>query len=310
MAGALLSMPDFCRGTHGFHHTLDSAMDVLACMGVSSSRITIRMAGPGWPAYWVVAQLPAPGSAITPDETVSLSIAGPSFFRALPAGMWDTGGEAEPGTQEIVELFDDPLQKAAHWIRQGARLFDVSRDNLPACGRWLALFGINPEEWPREKWYALALLLPNLHRIAGKESGIRLALQALLRLPLLEIRRTPAFSYMAEDDLSRLGAKASRLGRDYVLGDRVENLECLTMVIGPVPLDTYRAFHGERERREIEAVLALCAPCYQRYRISWVVNYPNRNPRLGMEEDNARLGVNSRMGMAGSNSHRTRAEAT
>jgi hypothetical protein len=309
MGAALQNMPDLCQGTHGFHHTLDSALDVLARMGVSSSRITISMAGPGWPSYWVVAQSPAPGAALLPDVTVSLSIAGPSFFRSLPAGMWDTGGELEPGTQEIVELFDDPLQKAAHWIRQGALLFDVSRDNLPACGRWLALFGINPEEWPREKWYALALLLPSLNRIAGKESGIRLALQALLGLPLLEIRRTPEFTYMTEADLSFLGAKATRLGRDYILGDRVEDLECLTLVIGPVPLATYRAFQQERELRQIDSVLALCASCYQRYRISWVVNYPNRNPRLGMEEDNARLGVNSRMGTARSNALGARAEA-
>jgi predicted component of type VI protein secretion system len=224
--------------------------------------------------------------------------------------MWDTGGELEPGTREIVELFDDPLQKAAHWIRQGARLFDVSRDNLPACGRWVALFGINPEDWPREKWYTLALLLPSLHRIAGKESGIRLALQALLGLPLFEIRRTPAFSYMAEDDLTRLGAKASRLGRDCIVGDRVEDLECLTLVIGPVPLDIHRAFQRERDAQEIDSVLALCAPCYQRYRISWVVNYPDRNPRLGIEEDNARLGVNSRMGLTRSSALRALVGAT
>lgn len=309
-AATLQTMPDLCQGTHGFHHTLDSALDVLARMGVSSSRITIRMAGPGWPSYWVVAQSPAPGSALAPDVMLSLSIAGPSFFRSLPAGMWDTGGELEPGTQEIVELFDDPLQKAAHWIRQGARLFDVSPDNLPACSRWLALFGITPEEWPSEKWFPLALLLPSLNRIAGKESGIRLALRALLDLPLLEVRRMPAFSYMREEDLSRLGAQATRLGRDYILGDRLEDLECLTLVIGPVSLKTYRVFQRERELRDIEAALALCAPCYQRYRISWLVNYPNKNPRLGMEEENARLGVNSHMGMAGSSARRACAEAT
>ncbi len=313
------SMPDLCQGTHGFHHTLDSALDVLARIGVSSSRITIRMAGPGWPAYWVVAQSPAARAPLTPDVAVALSISGPSFFRSLPAGMWDTGGEMEPGTQEIIELFDDPLQKAAHWIRQGARLFDVSRDNLPACSRWLTLLGINPDDWPKEKWYALALLLPNLHRIAGKESGIRLALQALLNLPLQEIDGAREFSYLKEGELSLLGTRASRLGTDYILGDRVEDLECLTLVIGPVSLATYRAYQRDRERKEIEAVLGLCAVCFQRYRVSWVVNYPKRNPRLGMEEENARLGINSRMGAdrsnaatskkTRSNAHRARAEA-
>jgi predicted component of type VI protein secretion system len=222
--------------------------------------------------------------------------------------MWDTGGDVEPGTQEIAELFDDPLQKAAHWIRQGARLFDVGLDNLPACRRWLTLLGVNPDEWPREKWYALALLLPNLHRVAGKESGIRLALQMLLDLPLLKVERSRAFTYLPEDDLSRLGTQASRLGTDLVLGDRAEDLECLTLVLGPVPLATYRAFQGDPGRREIDIVLGLCAPCFQPYRIRWTVNYPDRSPRLGFQEENARLGVNSHLGMAGRRAVRAMAE--
>jgi hypothetical protein len=291
-------MPDFCRGTHGFHHTLDSSLEILAAMGISSSRITIRMAGAGWPAYWVVAQSPATGTALTEDVAVSLSIAGPSFFHSLPAGMWDTGGEQQPGTREIVELFDDPLQKASHWIRQGARLFDVRHDNLPACGRWLELFGISPDAWPKEKWYSLALLLPSLHRLAGKEAGIRLALQTLLGLPLFRIRTSPEFVYLTEAALSRLGTQASRLGRDSILGNRMEDLECLTLVIGPVSLATHRKFQQDHATEQINSVLSLCAPCYQRHRIQWVVDYPDRNPRLGIEEDNGRLGINSHMGLA------------
>lgn len=304
------SMPDFCQGTHGFHHTLDSALDVLAGMGISSTRITISMAGPGWPSYWVVAQSPAPGTALTPDLPVSLAIAGSGFFHSLPAGMWDTGGEMEPGTREITELFDDPLQKARNWIRQGAQIFDVSRDNAPACRRWLALFGIDPEAWPQEKWYALALLLPSLHRLAGKEEGMRLALRTLLGLPLHGIQRGRAYSYIGESELSRLGAGFSRLGRDYILGERIEDLECLTLVVGPVTLESHRAFHEEQGSRQIEAVLALCAPCYQRCRVSWIVEYPNRNPRLGIEKENARLGINSRMGAAAPMADRVYAETT
>jgi hypothetical protein len=301
-------MPDFCRGTHGFHHTLDSSLEILAAMGVSSSRITIRMAGPGWPAYWVVVQSPAPGTPLTEDAAVSLSIAGPSIFHSLPAGMWDTGGELEPGTREIVELLDDPLQKAGHWIRQGARLFDVRSDDLPACARWLELFGISPEAWPREKWYPLALLVPSLHRLAGKESGIRLALRTLLGLPLLRIRTSPDYIYLTEAGLSRLGMQASRLGRDSILGVRVEDLECLTLVIGPVSLATYRKFEQDLEKEQIDSVLALCAPCYQKHRIEWTVDYPDRNPRLGIEEENGRLGINSRMGQIQECTHRADAE--
>jgi hypothetical protein len=295
MMPAVPVMPDFCQGTHGFHHTLDSSLEILAAMGVSSSRISIQMAGAGWPAYWVVAQSPQPGSPLTADVPVSLSIAGPSVFYSLPAGMWDTGGQAEPGTREILELFDDPLEKARHWIREGARLLDVSRDNLPACARWLKLFGVDAEVWPKDQWYALALLVPNLHRLAGKESGIRLALRTLLGLPLKEIRESREFTWLPEIELSRLGSQASRLGRDSILGDRVEDLECLTLVVGPVSLSTYSDFQTNEKQRELDSVLSLCAPCYHRHRIQWIVDYQDRSPRLGLERENARLGINSRM---------------
>jgi hypothetical protein len=290
------AMPDFCQGTHAFHHTLDSSLEILGAMGVSSSRISIRMAGPGWPSYWVVGQSPSPGTPLTADVPVVLSIAASSIFRSLPAGMWDEGGEVEPGTREIVEVFDDPLEKAGHWLRQGARLLDVRRDNLPACARWLKLFGVDAADWPQDKWYAMALLLPNLHRLAGKEAGIRLALLTLLGLPLVGIRQSRDYTWLDEKDLSRLGAQASRLGRDSILGNRVEDLECLTLVIGPVSLATYNAFETSGKQRELEAVLALSAPCYHRHRIQWIVEYENRSPRLGLEQENARLGINSRMG--------------
>ena len=289
-------MPAFCQGTHGFHHTLSSSLEILGALGVSSSRITIQTAGPGWPAYWIVAQSPAAGTALSLDVPVSLSIAGASIFRSLPAGMWDTGGEQEPGTREIVALFDDPLEKAGHWLRQGARLLDVRRDNLPACARWLKLFGIDADAWPRDKWYELALLLPNLNRLAGKESGIRLVLQLLLSLPLKAILQSRDFTWLRTTRLTRLGSQASRLGRDFVVGDRLEGLERLTLVIGPVSLATYRSFETDDMRRQLDAVLALCAPCYQRNRIQWIVSHEDRNPRIGVEEENARLGINSHMG--------------
>jgi predicted component of type VI protein secretion system len=223
--------------------------------------------------------------------------------------MWDTGGEAEPGTREIVALFDDPLEKAAHWIRQGARLLDVSRDNLPACARWLKLFGVDAEHWAQEKWYALALLLPNLHRLAGKEAGIRLALQTLAGLPLRSIRQSREFTRLGDRDLSRLGQKSSRLGRDAVLGDRFEDLECLTLVIGPVSLATYNRFQAPEKQRDVDSMLMLSAPCYHRYRIQWIVDYEDRSPRLGQEHENARLGINSRMGQLYPGGHARRGEA-
>jgi hypothetical protein len=80
------------------------------------------------------------------------------------------------------------------------------------------------------------------------------------------------------------------------LGDRLEDLECLTLVIGPVSLATYNTFRTREKQRELDSVLALSAPCYQRRQVEWIVNYEDRSPRLGQEHENARLGINSRMG--------------
>src|SRR5207245_7688773 len=123
---------------------------------------------------------------------IKLKVAGLGYFHALPVGMWDKGGESELGTQEILGALDDPLQKAAHWIREGARLFDLQPSNFTACARWMSLFGVNADEWPPETWYQISLLLPQMQKLAGTEIGIRLAFRLLLNLPIEQIRFVPA----------------------------------------------------------------------------------------------------------------------
>ncbi len=289
-------MPDFSRGFHGFHHTIDSALETLSALGVSPSRITTRMAGLGWPDHWVIRQDPPAGAELTPDVRLTLDVAGLGFFQSLPVGMWDKGGEAEPGTFELVQVFDDPLQKAAHWVRQGARLFDIRPENHHACRRWIELFGLNADSWPMENWYHLALLLPNLHRMAGRKEGIELSFRLLLGLPVFEIRRRAGWRTIADEDLSVLGEQFSRLGVDSVIGDRMEALGRQTIILGPAPLETYYAYQQEEQARLIDAVLDLTTACHQNYRVRWLVLDPKRPPRLGIEQENARLGVNSHLG--------------
>ena len=62
-------MPCLESGFFGFHHTVDSALKVLSELGVSPSRITLRMDGRGLPSRWVVAQDPPPGSDLGPGVT-------------------------------------------------------------------------------------------------------------------------------------------------------------------------------------------------------------------------------------------------
>ena len=303
--GLVLRMPDFCLPYRGFHHTMDSALAALVDLGVAPSRVSVRMAGRGLPSCWIVEQSPRANVILSPDVDVSLSVAGLGFFHGLPVGMWYRGGEAGIGTQELVELLDDPIQKAAYWFREGARLFDIQPDNPEACRRWISLFGLNPDEWPSETWYRLSLLLPSLHRLAGREAGIRLAFQLLVGLPVAEIRNRPVFTMLGRADQTALGTKLSRLGVDCIVGDRLEDASEISLVLGPVTLDTYYEFELEENRRCVDGLLDLCMACHQRrtvglddvrQRISWIVLDPEKAPRLGMARDNAVLGINSYLG--------------
>lgn len=292
-------MPDLSHAFSGFHHTLDSALSILCELNVPLDRVTVRMEGKGYPTRWIVQQTPPPGSKIDAGTTIELTVAGLGYFHALPVGMWDKGGEAEPGTQEILELLDDPIQKAAYWIREGARLFDIHPDHPAACARWMALFGVVPDDWPHDMWYRLALLLPSLQSLAGTERGVRFSLDLLLGLPVKEIRRSPSFRYIQEDDLSRVARHHTRLSVDSIVGDRKEELAKLTLVLGPVTLDTYFEFQEEPKRKLLESVLGLVATCYQKHTIAWDVKDRTRAPRLNFAKQNSILGINSHLGERG-----------
>jgi Type VI secretion, TssG len=289
-------MPCFESGFFGFHHTIASALEVLSKMGVSPSRISLHMAGRGYPSRWVVAQEPAPGVELGPGMTIKLSIAGLGYFHALPVGMWDKGGESNAGTQEILQVIDDPLEKAGHWIREGARLFDLQPENLEACSRWIALFGLNPNDWPSESLHNLALLLPSMQQIAATEHGIRLVFQLLLQLPVKEIRYFPTFRFLPEEEYSLLGDRFGRLGVDYILGDEVEDLAGTWLVIGPISLAEYYKYQQTENKRLVTAALDLCTSCQRKCWVSWLVEDRTRAPRLGFEIENARLGINSHLG--------------
>jgi hypothetical protein len=294
---ALPVMPNLAQSQAGFHHTVDSALEILYSMNVSATRISLSMAGKGMPSRWVVSQSPAPGTPLGPGQTIQIEVAGLGYFHNLPVALWDAGGESEAGTREILSAIDDPYQKAVHWLREGARLFDISRTNLDACARWIALFGLNPEEWPSETWYSLAILLPSLQSLAGKERGMRFALHLLLDLPLEKITRHSQFRHMEKEELSLVAERFGRVGVDLIVGDRVEDLAVLKVWLGPVSLETYYAFQKDDKKALLDAVMYLICPCHQRYRVAWSVQDRAKPPRLGIEVDNGRLGVNTHLGV-------------
>jgi hypothetical protein len=291
-----LLMPNFAQSTSAFAHTVDSAMRVLEEFGISESRVTLRMAGPGRRNLEVVSQLPPPGSPLSSSTNIVLFIAGFGFFSSLPLPMRESGGEAEMGTREICQVFDDPLQKAAQWFRAGAPLFAIGSGKPAACRRWLSLFGIDPTSWPEELLYPLALLAPTLARFAGRQVGVRLALLMLFGLPVYEICNTSNYRLLPVTQRSLLGAQASRLGADLLIGDRQADADAIIVRLGPVSLATYESFQTPDGRRLLKLATDLCLSAYQPHRIGWFVENARESPRLGLAASNSRIGLNFHLG--------------
>src|SRR5260370_33729208 len=68
----LLVMPDLAQPHYGFYHTVDSALEILASLGISAPRVKIHMAGPGWEPRRVVDQSPPPGTVLQQSIGITL----------------------------------------------------------------------------------------------------------------------------------------------------------------------------------------------------------------------------------------------
>lgn len=291
-----LVMPDFAQGTASFSHTVDSAIQVLDALGIAESRLTLHMAGPARGSLEIVRQSPAPGAPLSPSTPITLWISGFGFFDSLPMPMRESGGEAEFGTRELCRIFDDPLQKAGQWIRAGAPLFRIGPNKLAACRRWLSLFGIESSEWPEELLYPLSLLAPTLASNAGRKVGIRLAFLVLLGLPVHSFELQTQFRMLPSNQISRLGAQASRIGRDFIAGDRQLDTGSLIIQLGPVPLDIYTKFQSDSGHRLLVLAASVSVSAWQNHRISWLVEDANAAPHLGIAERNSCIGLNFHLG--------------
>ena len=295
-----LRMPDFATGTFAHRHTVHSALTSLAAMGLAAHRIQLRRSGrEALPAGTVVRQRPAPGTLIDAATVIELHVAGLGFMHSLPVGMWDSGGESAMGTRELLELFDDPMEKLRHWFHEGAPLFRIAPGDPAACARWLALFGVRAEDWPRPLWYRLASLIASMPQLSCSEAGCAFVLDVLLGLPVLSFTRHRSFTVVGRPLTSTLAGRSSRLGVDLVMGDQVEDLAVLSIEIGPVPLSTYEQYTAKEEGVALLAqTLAMVMPASTSFDLKWSVLDQSRSPRLGLADHNARLGINTHMGSA------------
>ena len=291
-------MPVFAGGTHAHTHSVHSALECLEALAIPAHRIVLRRSGreasaPGT----IVRQSPPAGTVLSSNSMIELEVAGLGFTHVLPIGMWDSGGEAAAGTREILQPFDDPLEKLKHWFAEGAPLFRISPEDPAACARWLALFGLSAEDWPQALWFRLASLVAQIPRFSCSETGCAVVLNALFGLPVRSFSYHPSFTLVAEKDVSRLGSHSAHLGTDYLLGDAVEDLAVLHIELGPVPLATYEHFQETDQGASLlRRALSLIMPMSTAYEVRWSVLDATQPPQLGIADRNSRLGVNTHLG--------------
>lgn len=275
-------MPNFRRARRGAHHTLDTALRALRRLGLDDARVVVESAGPGWSPGTVVRQEPAPGTVIEARTRVVLGVAGIGALESLPYALRDVD-DSSFGVDPLLALFDNPVYKLRHHLRGGGEFFALHAGDPVTARRWIEqVFQLDATRWAPTRWPALARLLPALHRLAGREEGLALALRLVCALPLARVDVVRAMVPVATGRRLALGTANTRLGVDTLLGEGLAEAARLKVTIGPIPLDLYLACDTDAERAERQALYALVLPAHLADVVDerWIVGDPDAPLRL------------------------------
>jgi hypothetical protein len=289
-------MPDFCKPRRGVRQTMQSALKSLSRIGVESDRIQIRRIGSGWPSKAVVFQHPAPGTALTANSRITLSISAPSAVDALPFALRDEV-EGGMGTDRLMPILDTPIAKLEAFIVDAGGFFELRPERPVTSWRWVReIFALEPGPLPDDVVYRLARFLPALHQVAGTERGVALGLHSLFSLPLRRLELRPELVPLPAERRTRLGQTNGRLGVDAVIGDGVTVRALAVVNIGPVTLAEYLAHDTSERRKQRELLYELVMPtvALRPVREEWFVLPPENGLVLGAPDEPVRLGLNSR----------------
>ncbi len=285
-------MPDFCRPRRGTRASVDTAVASLLHLGVEADRIVAESAGPGWPSDVVARQEPAPGTLLTERTRVVLAVGGAGALDTLPFPLRDEH-EGELRVGALLALADNPILKLRIFLRRAGGFLAPRADDPVSALRWMELFHLSSDPWPRDLWPAVARLLPSLHRIAGRAEAVPLALAVVFGLPVTGARVVE--SLLESAGSTRLGGEWARLGVDAVLGGGAMVGMSVEVLIGPVTLDAYLEHEPRRAQRD--ELYRLVLPAHMtRVEERWMVGGTGAPARLGEGDEPPMLGINSRIG--------------
>jgi type VI secretion system (T6SS) VasB/ImpH family protein/PASTA domain-containing protein len=291
-------MPDFCAPRRGVRQTIDSAIPSLERLGIEPGQIVLRSAGAGWLPGTVVAQEPAPGTPLGEQTRIVLDVAGTGSLESVPFALREDSDD-DMRVDALFALFDNPLRKLSYTVRRGGGFLQLHPDDPTGALRWVeGIFRVPARPWAKRRWYAMARLLPALHRVAGRADAVPLALQLVFGLPVRRVRLIAGLVPMHEDRQTRLGVANGRLGVDAAIGRGRLASTAVEVTIGPVTLDRYRECQVAGERAEREAIYRLVLPAHMHRAVTerWAVGDPGEPARLRDSWQPAALGLNSFLG--------------
>jgi predicted component of type VI protein secretion system len=135
-----------------------------------------------------------------------------------------------------------------------------------------------------------------LRYLTGRESGLRLSMRTLLDLEIASIAWRPRRTLMDTSDRSLLASAMSRLGVDLIVGDGIDDEALMEITLRAETLEKFRRHQTDEGQKRINQVMRLVAPYHWVYQFKWLIGDTGRAPRLGIEIENAVLGVNSHLG--------------
>src|SRR5687768_9893342 len=145
-------MPDFCTPRRGVRQTVDAALASLHRLGVEPERVVLRAAGAGWAPGTVVNQEPAAGQIVAPETRLVLEVAGTGALESLPYPLREDS-EDDMRVDALFALFDTPLLRVRHAVRQAGGFLELRADEPATALRWIeGIFRISPRSWSKRRW--------------------------------------------------------------------------------------------------------------------------------------------------------------
>lgn len=298
---AVHTMPDFCNRRAPFHFT--TALMALMKLGVDIDRVNVLAVGE-YENYRgeVREQEPDPGTSISERTRITLKVGYWSAVDTMPYqffyGLGNSGertAEWEDRARNLTAPFDAAVIRHAAVSAYQQLKYSMGFGDMEHIGRFLGLFAFDLKKDAASTNEAMiwTALFPTFHAWAGNPRFVERILRILFGYEF-EIAENVVGKYEIPKDLRyQLGSTRDRLGQGTIMGRSfVEQDSRYTVTIKGVEPSNVRGFlSGQKNRKKLEQILALCMPGDLEYSVQ--VRPKGRRLELGKKDGSSYLGYNT-----------------